>query len=73
MCDSPKSGIHCCPRWGTPRKHHLEIRAKEVGEHVRSHDTIAAQLLVMRGHTAVIFSPSCDGLATLDTPQKLLR
>src|SRR6266446_5430081 len=46
MCDSIKAGVHCCPRWVAPIKHHPEIRANQGGEPVRRHNTIAAQFLV---------------------------
>jgi hypothetical protein len=72
MDGSIKAGAHGCPRWVAPLKHHPEIRANQGGEHVRSHDTIVAQFLVCEAHTAVIFSPPCYGLATLDTRRKLL-
>jgi hypothetical protein len=46
---SLKAGVHGCPRWVTPIKHHPEIRPNQGGEPVRSHDTSAVQCLVMRG------------------------
>jgi hypothetical protein len=49
LCGSIKVGVYCCPRWVAPIQHHPESRANEGGEHMRSHDTIAAQFLVMRG------------------------
>ena len=49
LCGSLKAGVHCCPRWVAPIKHHPEIRANQGGEPVRSHDTIAAQCHVMQG------------------------
>ena len=48
MCGSIKAGVHCCPRWVAPIKYHPESMANEGVEHRRSHDTIAAQFLVMR-------------------------
>jgi hypothetical protein len=48
MCGSIKAGVHGCPRGVALITHHLEIRANEGVEHVRSYDTIAAQFLVMR-------------------------
>jgi len=48
MCSSIKAGVHCCPRWVAPIKYHPESMANEGVEHRRSHDTIAAQFLVMR-------------------------
>jgi hypothetical protein len=57
MCGSIKAGVHGCPRWGAPLKYHPESRTNEEGEHVRSHDTMAAQFLVMRGpHGGPLFA-----------------
>jgi hypothetical protein len=47
MRGSLKDSVHGCPRWVAPIKHHPEIRTNEGIEPVRSHDTIAAQFLVM--------------------------
>src|SRR5262249_34931568 len=49
MEGSIKAGVHCCSQWVAPLKHHPDIRANQGGESVRSHATIAAQVLVMRG------------------------
>src|SRR5262245_56014385 len=55
--DSLKAGVHWCPQWVAPIKHHAEIRAHQGGEPVRSHDTVAAQYLVMRGpHGCPLFA-----------------
>jgi hypothetical protein len=57
MCGSIKAGVHGCPRWVAPIKYHPESGTNEGGEHMRSHDTIAAQFLVMRGpHGLQIFA-----------------
>jgi hypothetical protein len=59
LCGSIKVGVYGCPRWVAPIKYHPESRANEGGEHRRSHDTIAAQFLVMRGpHGCPIFAPA---------------
>ena len=47
LCGSPTAGVHGCPRWVAPIKHHPESRTNEGIEPVRSHDTIAAPFLVM--------------------------
>jgi hypothetical protein len=57
LCGSLKAGGHGCPRWVAPIKHSPEIRANQGGEPGRSHDTIAAQCLVMQGpHGCPIFA-----------------
>jgi hypothetical protein len=48
LCGSLQAGVHRCPWWIAPSKHHPEIRAHQGGEPVTSNDTIAAQCLVLR-------------------------
>ena len=47
-CGSVTAGVHGCPRWVSPSKHHTAIRDNHGVAHVRRHDPIASPCLVMR-------------------------